>query len=188
AGQPRDEVRVDVTALSGVPVTEPVRREYLLRGALARTVQSTGALERAVELSVSYASQRSQFGRPIAKFQAVQQLIADAACESALARAATDAAVATLVRRTGSLEQSVAIARSVTGHATSVVVRNAHQVHGAIGTTLEHPLHEVTMPALAWRSEYGSPAHWDRRLTELLTGSTGSAWQLGVPLGTEVAQ
>ncbi|WP_024934061.1 acyl-CoA dehydrogenase family protein [Actinomadura welshii] len=185
AGQPRDDVQVDLAALSGVPVAEPVRREYLLRGALARAVQSTGALEQAVGLSISHTSQRHQFGRPIAKFQAVQQLVADAACESALARAATDAAVAALMRGTDTLDElelRVAIARSVTGHATSVVVRNAHQVHGAIGTTLEHPLHEVTLPALAWRSEFGSLDHWDRRLTDLLIGAGGSAWQLGVPL------
>ncbi|WP_236791983.1 acyl-CoA dehydrogenase family protein [Amycolatopsis sp. GM8] len=185
AGQPRDDVQVDLAALSGVAVEEPVRREYLLRGALARAVQVTGALEQAVELSISHTSQRHQFGRPLAKFQAVQQLVADAACESALARAATDAAVATLVRGTDTLDElelRIAIARSVTGHATSVVVRNTHQVHGAIGTTLEHPLHEVTVPALAWRSEFGSLAAWDQRLTDLLTSTGGSAWQLGVPL------
>ncbi|MCQ0010940.1 acyl-CoA dehydrogenase family protein [Actinomadura madurae] len=122
---------------------------------------------------------------PIAKFQAVQQLVADAACESALARAATDAAVAALVRGTDTLDElelRIAIARSVTGHAISVVVRNAHQVHGAIGTTLEHPLHEVTLPALAWRAEFGSLDHWDQRLTDLLIGAGGRAWQLGVPL------
>ncbi|MCQ0013743.1 hypothetical protein LUX39_08020 [Actinomadura madurae] len=121
---------------------------------------------------------------PIAKFQAVQQLVADAACESALARAATDAAVAALVRGTDTLDElelRIAIARSVTGHAISVVVRNAHQVHGAIGTTLEHPLHEVTLPALAWRAEFGSLDHWDQRLTDLLIGAGGRAWQLGVP-------
>lgn len=181
AGQPRDEVQVDLAALRGVPVAEPVRRECLLRAALARTVQSTGALEQAVKLSITHASQRTQFGRPIAKFQAVQQLIADAACESALARSATDAAVATVVRGPATLDElelRVAIARSVTGHATSVVVRNAHQVHGAIGTTLEHQLHEVTVPALAWRSEFGSPDHWDRRLTDLLIGAPSGAWQL----------
>ncbi|MCP9965069.1 hypothetical protein LUX57_07870 [Actinomadura madurae] len=185
AGQPRDDVQVDLAALRGVPVAEPVRREYLLRGALARAVQSTGALEQAVELSISHTSQRHQFGRPIAKFQAVQQLVADAACESALARAATDAAVAALVRGTDTLDElelRIAIARSVTGHAISVVVRNAHQVHGAIGTTLEHPLHEVTLPALAWRAEFGSLDHWDQRLTDLLIGAGGRAWQLGVPL------
>ncbi|MCP9977561.1 acyl-CoA dehydrogenase family protein [Actinomadura madurae] len=184
AGQPRDDVQVDLAALRGVPVAEPVRREYLLRGALARAVQSTGALEQAVELSISHTSQRHQFGRPIAKFQAVQQLVADAACESALARAATDAAVAALVRGTDTLDElelRIAIARSVTGHAISVVVRNAHQVHGAIGTTLEHPLHEVTLPALAWRAEFGSLDHWDQRLTDLLIGAGGPCLAAGGP-------
>ena len=60
----------------------------------------------------------------------------------------------------------VAAARSCAGHAASVVVRNAHQVHGAIGTTREHRLHEFTRAALAWRSEFGSVRYWDEWLTD----------------------
>ncbi len=63
------------------------------------------------------------------------------------------------------LELLIAVARSCAGHAASVVVRNAHQVHGAIGTTREHRLHEFTQPALAWRSEFGSVHYWDDTLT-----------------------
>ena len=51
---------------------------------------------------------------------------------------------------------AVAVAKSCVGHAASVVVRGAHQVLGAIGTTLEHELHTLTKPILARRSEFGS--------------------------------
>ena len=60
----------------------------------------------------------------------------------------------------------MAVARSCAGHAASVVVRNAHQVHGAIGTTREHRLHEFTRAALAWRSEFGSVQYWDDQVTD----------------------
>ncbi|GAB3288717.1 hypothetical protein [Parasphingorhabdus pacifica] len=63
------------------------------------------------------------------------------------------------------LDFLIAAARPCAGHAASVVVRNTHQVHGAIGTTREHRLHEFTKPALAWRSEFGSVHHWDDKLT-----------------------
>jgi alkylation response protein AidB-like acyl-CoA dehydrogenase len=36
----------------------------------------------------------------------------------------------------------------------------AHQVHGAIGYTLEHILHRYTMRALAWRDDFGHESYW----------------------------
>jgi acyl-CoA dehydrogenase len=140
-----------------------------LRGALMRAVQMTGAMDAAVDLTMRHAAERKQFGRPLAAFQAVQHLAADAAAEAALARAATDAAlmraVATRFAGAGVLF-SIAVARSVCGHCGSAVVRNAHQVHGAIGTTKEHVLHRVTMPILAWASDFGSVAEWDALLAQ----------------------
>jgi acyl-CoA dehydrogenase len=62
---------------------------------------------------------------------------------------------------------AVAVAKSCVGHGSSVVVRGAHQVLGAIGTTLEHELHTLTKPILARRSEYGSLHEWDETLTSL---------------------
>jgi alkylation response protein AidB-like acyl-CoA dehydrogenase len=153
-----------------------------LRGALMRAVQMTGAMDAAVDLTVRHAAERKQFGRPLAAFQAVQHLAADAAAEAALARAATDAAlsqaVATQFAGAGLLF-SVAVARSVCGHSGSTVVRNAHQVHGAIGTTREHILHRVTMPILAWTNDFGSVAEWDA-LLEQAAHDAGDAglWEL----------
>jgi len=81
---------------------------------------------------------------------------------------------------------AVAVAKSCAGHAASTVVRNAHQVHGAIGTTFEHELHWYTKPILAWRSEFGSVALWDRLLTQAAVGAgRDDAWALitgGKPL------
>ncbi len=129
-----------------------------LRGALATCVSVTGALDAAVDLTVRHVTERHQFGRPVAAFQAVQRLVADAASEAALARAATDAAVAEAVEHGFAhpgLELSVAVARSVCARAGSAVVRATHQAHGAIGTTVEHLLHRVTVPVLTWTSAPG---------------------------------
>lgn len=153
-----------------------------LRGALMRAVQMTGAMDAAVDLTVRHACERRQFGRPLAAFQAVQQLTADAAAEAALARAAADAALVQAVDSQfagDGLLFSVAVARSVCGHAGSTVVRNAHQVHGAIGTTMEHVLHRVTMPILAWTNDVGTVAEWEA-LIEQAARDAGDAglWQL----------
>ena len=169
AGEPRDSLSVDLSALGGEVVPDTVIEQWRLRAALIRAIQVCGALDRILQLSVEHVTQRTQFGRPLAKFQAVQNLVADVAAESALARAATDGALAEALRTDWSsvnLNFLVAVSRSCVGHAASVVVRNAHQIHGAIGTTREHRLHEFTRPALAWRSEYGSVQYWDTVLTE----------------------
>lgn len=186
AGRPTDGVRVDLSrhASGAARVAPDVARAYDLRGALARAVQSTGAMERMLAMSAQYATERVQFGRPLARFQAIQHLVADIASEAALASAAADAAVvamATVPHDLDRLELAVAIARSVVGHAATVVVRNAHQVHGAIGTTLEHRLHELSKPVLAWRMEFGSLREWDARLTALIAASGVELWPFGVP-------
>lgn len=165
--EPRDRVKVPFTA--GIPVQYEIIHSLFLRGALARAVQVCAALDRILAMTITHVRDRTQFGRPLARFQAVQHLVADIACESALARAATEAALAEVVRTNWDapgLEFRVAAARSCVGHASSVVVRNAHQVHGAIGTTREHRLHEFTTAALEWRSEFGSVRHWDGLLTD----------------------
>ena len=181
-GEPRDRLTVDTGSLRGMPIDDALVEQYHLKGALARAVQVCAALDRAMMLSCEHATTRTQFGRPLARFQAVQNLIADTAAECALARAATEAALAAAVQNEWSgddLGFRVAVARSCTGHATTTVVRNAHQVHGAIGTALEHDLHRFTRAALAWRGEFGSVRYWDRRLAAAAAAAgPGGLWPL----------
>lgn len=180
--EPRDAVSADLAALQGTPVTLALINQLRLKSGLVRSIQVCAALDRILQLCIEHVSSRIQFGRPLAKFQAVQNLISDVAAEAALARAATEAALTLGVTSEWSadnLEFLVAVARSCAGHATSVVVRNAHQVHGAIGTTREHRLHEFTRAALAWRSEFGSLRYWDEKVTDsALYASAGGLWGL----------
>lgn len=188
AGEPRDTVTVDIDDVHWSPVPDHVGETFILRGALARVLQVCGAMERIVELSIDHVSSRVQFGRPLSKFQAVQRLVTGIATETALARAAADAAIAQIERdgwAAPGAAFAVAVAKSCAGHAASTVVRNAHQVHGAIGTTYEHQLHRYTKPVLAWRSEFGSVGQWDRLLTQTaVDAGRDGAW----PLIVEEAQ
>ncbi|WP_298441057.1 acyl-CoA dehydrogenase family protein [Gordonia sp. (in: high G+C Gram-positive bacteria)] len=162
AGEPRDDVDLDMELLSGPPVDAEAMEELAIRGGLIRAIQICGALDRMVGLCVDHASTRQQFGRSIGRFQAVRTMLADAASESALANAATVAAVDSAAN--GSPDPfavAVAVARSCATHAAASVSRIAHQIRGAIGTTAEHDLHRYTLAAQAWRSEFGSTAQWD---------------------------
>jgi acyl-CoA dehydrogenase len=181
-GEPRDTVSVDTAAVSGHPVTTGLVDQLGRKSAMIRAIQVCAALDRAVALSIEHVASRIQFGRPLAKFQAIQNLISDAAAESALARAATEAALNTAVGtgwQSAQLDFQIATARSCAGHAASIVARNAHQVHGAIGTTHEHRLHEYTRAALAWRSEYGSVRFWDDQVAAAAVAAGGQQlWAL----------
>lgn len=159
AGEPRDDVRFDEYALPDDAVGEPGRGftvEQLQRcGALGRSTAMAGAMGRVLEMTVEYAKQRVQFGRPIGKFQAVQQQIAVMASHVAAANTAAHAAVAF-----GEAPFEAGAAKVRVGEAAGVVAAVAHQVHGAIGFTHEHDLHRFTRRLWAWRDEFGSEAEW----------------------------
>jgi acyl-CoA dehydrogenase len=168
AEEPRDTILVDgpVTAAAiGEPVAgEPVASELRLRAALGRSQLLAGAAKGALAAAVRYAGTRVQFGRPIGKFQAIQQQLALAAAEVAAATAAASSA-ARVVDTDGfdatSAQLAVAAAKSRTSEAAGEVARIAHQVHGAIGFTREHDLRLLTTRLWAWRDEDGSEAEWN---------------------------
>ena len=176
AGEPCDTVVFELDDLEhGVVVDPTIGEQFHLRGALARSAQVVGGMDRVLEIVVTHVTERTQFGRPVGRFQAVQHLVADIAMEAALARSATDAAVARAAASEWSdpgMLFAVGVAKSCVGHAASVVVRGAHQLLGAIGTTLEHELHLLTKPILCRRSEFGSVHEWEQTLAQL-AGSAG---------------
>src|SRR5258705_3003822 len=181
AREPRDTVVFDAVpvAIGDTSGVMGPRRA----GALARAAQISGALERTLELAVAHAALREQFGRPIAKFQAVQDLIARLAAESAAATAVVDAAA-----RAGAELRAVAAAKVRTATAASEGARLAHQIHGAIGVTHEHQLHNFTTRLWSWRDEYGSEAFWARVLGARLSAGGGEGfWDWLVSSSTEAA-
>ena len=130
--------------------------------ALTRVMQMAGGLQRALELSLTYVSEREQFGRPIARFQAIQHYMAVMAAEVAAAIRAADAGLAGL--ESDRADQELAAAKIRVGEAVAVVAELAQQVHGAMGYTHEHQLHHTTRRLWAWRDEFGSETYWQKRL------------------------
>ncbi len=156
AGEPRDRVNAGETDRVAVP------SELDLYMALSRTSLMAGALERTMEMAVDYATERSQFGRPIAKFQAIQHNLAVLAGEVAAAVRACDGAIESL--GSAGADNQIAAAKARVGEAAGTVAEIAHQVHGAFGFTHEHSLHHFTRRLLAWRDEYGREREWQERL------------------------
>jgi acyl-CoA dehydrogenase len=143
----------------------------LLLGALARSAQIVGALERVLTLGVLYANERVQFGKPIAQNQVLQQMLSAVGGHVAAARTAVQVACSTPEPKTF----DVAVAKVRAGDAAGVAAATVHQVHGAIGITAEHVLHHFTQRLWAWRAEYGSEAQWARRLGQWAIGMGAEA-------------
>lgn len=183
ADEPRDTVETDAgAALAVAPAPPGAAQELRLRAALGRALLLAGAARAALAQAVRYAGERVQFGRPIGRFQAVQQQLALAAAEVAAAGAAAGSAAATADRDGFAADATgfaVAAAKARAGEAAGAVARIAHQVHGAIGFTREHDLRLVTTRLWAWRDEDGSEAQWHAELgARALAAGPEGLWPL----------
>lgn len=180
AGEPRDVValtRHDGEVVGTVPSTWGVR----VRAAACTALLISGALDRIRDLTVAYANEREQFGRSLSQFQAVQQLMVETVIAAETCRTIVTKMASTLATRgTGAAAPLVAAARAHTGRAATTAARCAHQVHGAIGFTTEHPLHVWTKRVLAWRDEEGSEHEWSTWLGRLVRtqNTSRAAWRL----------
>jgi acyl-CoA dehydrogenase len=160
AEEPRDDVHfdVDVDADSVAIMPREWKPGHGRRlGAALRAIAMAGALDRVLEMSVAYAGERVQFGKPIGRFQAIQQNLAVLAGHVAAASAAADSAAQAAA---GCQMLPVATAKVRVGEAAGAVAAIAHQVHGAMGFTREHGLHHLTRRLWSWRDEFGDETEW----------------------------
>jgi acyl-CoA dehydrogenase len=184
ANEPRDTLaftRVRLSADAVAPLGKGVSRGALYRrGALARAVMMSGALEKAMDLAVTYAQERVQFGRPISKFQAVQQNLAVLAGQTAAAVAAANLGIEALNKQNAEHETFlIAIAKTRVGEAATLACEIAHQVHGAIGFTKEYALQLSTRRLWSWREEFGSDPEWAARVGHYAcAGGADALWPM----------
>jgi Acyl-CoA dehydrogenase, C-terminal domain len=132
----------------------------LARRAVAHQIE--GASRTVLDLARTHAMERVQFGRPIARFQAVRHRLAEVlvAVES-LAAALTAA-------REEPNPDTAALAKAIAGRTAHTVARHCQQVLAGIGFTTEHPFHRFLKRVLALEGLFGSAdaivLHAGRRL------------------------
>ncbi|MGQ0699937.1 MAG: acyl-CoA dehydrogenase family protein [Panacagrimonas sp.] len=182
AGEPCDTLDLAGSGTSADRLLTNAAPGWRARAALLRSAQMAGAMRRCLELTLTYASERKQFGRPLAAFQAIQQKLALLAAEVCAVEMAVESAAH--AARGGEGLYEIAVAKARAGMAVEPVTRIAHQVHGAMGFTQEHRLHLYTRRLWSWRDDYGTETEWNallgRRALEL--GGAG-LWPLLASLG-----
>ncbi|MGB3447674.1 MAG: acyl-CoA dehydrogenase family protein [Xanthobacteraceae bacterium] len=184
ANLPADDVAVDAEiATDDVRPAPALWTHQSLKAAFAalRVSEMAGALARVMEITVGYANERVQFGKPIGKQQAIQQQLAVLAGQAAACGGAADVASAAF---DGLDVIAIAAAKVRAGEAASIAAPIAHQVHGAIGFTEEHRLHFFTRRLWGWRDECGSERYWSRVVGQAaMTAGADGLWPFVVSVG-----
>ena len=131
----------------------PVEK-IIQRAAVGKCCEMVGNVQRVLEMTVDYAKERKQFDRPVGSFQIIQHYCADMATDVDSARFSTYQA-AWMLSEGLPCAKEVAIAKAWISQASQRVFALAHQIHGAIGVTIEHDLHYYTRRAKAAEVAFG---------------------------------
>ncbi|MDF1720488.1 MAG: acyl-CoA dehydrogenase [Minwuia sp.] len=164
ARESRDDVSFDGASVQMAHLPNDVPADVILQyGAMIRAAQIAGAMDKVLTQTVQYANERTQFGKPLGKFQAIQQEMSRMAGEAASAGVIAEAPFAALDEGLNP-EWQIAAAKARASEAAGIGASVGHQTHGAIGFTYEHSLHFATRRLWSWRSEFGGARFWSRRL------------------------
>jgi alkylation response protein AidB-like acyl-CoA dehydrogenase len=120
----------------------------------ALALEAVGISQKALDLGVEYAKDREQFGRKIGVYQAVSHALADTYVETELARSLAYWAAWSVAEDDEQTPIAAAAAKAYASDAAVIACERSIQVHGGIGFTWEHVLHEYYKRAL-WIQAYG---------------------------------
>jgi alkylation response protein AidB-like acyl-CoA dehydrogenase len=126
--------------------------------ALAKSAEMVGGNQQVMEMTIDYAKERIQFGRPIGSFQVIQHYLADMSID-------VDSARVTLYKAAWKLSEGlpcaneVSVAKGWISEAYRRVATQAHQIHGAIGFTKDHDLELYFRRAKAGEVFFGDADH-----------------------------
>jgi acyl-CoA dehydrogenase len=129
--------------------------------AVIRACAMAGAADKLLTMTVAYANDRVQFGKPIGRQQAVQQQLAVIAERSVACRIAAQIGSASGLDPT---LVAAATAKQVTSAAAGVIANIAHAVHGAIAISEEYDVQLYSRRLHEWRLADGSEVYWARVL------------------------
>jgi alkylation response protein AidB-like acyl-CoA dehydrogenase len=176
--RPRREPAMDLTRELGWLHFDPAtsrrlggpdaRTRLLDRGATFTSADLLGSATRALDMSVEYAKDRVQFGRPIGSFQAVKHRCADMLVDVEGMRSTVYWAAWCIGAGDPDASVAASTAKIWCGDASKRVMASALQVHGGIGFTWEHDLHFFLKRAQLDQLAFGDSSAHRERLAALL--------------------
>ena len=161
------EVRVPHDHLLPGNATEMLAKLDLI-ASTAIAVESLGAAQACLDMSVEYAKERTQFGRPIGSFQAIKHKCAEMLVQVEAAKSAAYYAAWAVSEGAADLESVASVAKAYCTDAFFDCAAENIQIHGGIGFTWEHDAHLYFKRAKSSQLMFGSPGDHRRRVAAAL--------------------
>lgn len=139
------------------------------KAAVALAAEMVGGASAALEQSVAWSLDRTQFGRPIGSFQAIKHMCADTLMDIEAARVLTTYAAHAIDENRHDTAVVASMAKQAAADAFIQAAGNNIQIHGGIGFTWEHDAHLYFRRARASAALFGTPDQHRDRISELLT-------------------
>ncbi len=143
--------RAPAQALGGIATLET----RLAAATLAVCAEALGAMETAKAMTLDYLRTRTQFGRPIGSFQALQHRMADVAIEIEMARSAVINLAGHLADAGPSRDRHVSATKNLVGRVARLVAEESIQMHGGIAMTEDYALAPVSRRLIAVDHRFG---------------------------------
>jgi len=134
-------------------------KKIIERAAVGKCCEMVGCIQQALDMTIDYAKERKQYDRPIGSFQVIQHYCVDMITDVEGTRLSAYQ-TAWLVSEGLPCTQEVAIAKAWAGEACQRVMALAHQIHGAIGVTIDHDLQYYTRRAKAAEVTFGDASFY----------------------------
>jgi alkylation response protein AidB-like acyl-CoA dehydrogenase len=162
--------------LSGVPATligaeggaDEVLSRVLDLAVVALAAEQVGGAQKVLDMSVEYAKDRVQFGRPIGSFQAIKHKCADMLLEVESAKSAAYYAAWCAAELNDELPEVACLAKAYCSEAYFHAAAENIQIHGGIGFTWEHPAHLYFKRAKSSELLFGDPSYHRELLAQRL--------------------
>lgn len=178
-------LEVDTSAATFVSADPSALRSLLDRGAWVTAAQGVGVVQRLLEMTVAYVTEREQFGRPVGVNQAVKHHCAEVAIALEFSRPLVEMAswaLSTERLPEGTLPGdtspdrgplpppsiAVSMAKAAVSDALDLACRSALQCHGAIGYTIEYDLQLWLKRGWALSASWGGARHHRHRIASEL--------------------
>jgi len=162
-------VRVPAHGCIGDPAgAAPGLERALDLARIALAAEQVGGASRCLDLSVAYAKERVQFGRPIGSFQAIKHACADICVQVESARSAAYYAACMAESADAELAMLASLVQSYCSDAFFQSASQAIQIHGGVGFTWEYDVHLFFKRARASESFLGTPSEHRERVARHL--------------------
>jgi alkylation response protein AidB-like acyl-CoA dehydrogenase len=165
-----DGVRVDSDRVLGEPgpTTAAAVARAVEVAATALAVETVGAAQTILDITLAYAKQREQFGAPIGSFQAIKHKFADMLVALERARATSYFAALTIAEDDARRALAASTAKAAAGDCAALLAKEGIQIHGGIGYTWEHDMHLYVRRVKSSSLLFGNAAQHRARVADLI--------------------